>query len=193
MVKKGLEQFLQSSGKMNARLAEVVAARFQPREVEKGAFLLREGKVCDEFLFLDSGFLRAFVLNTEGEEVTTGFYKAGGIVFEVASFFHRTPSRENIQALTGCSGWAVSFTELNALFHGLPQFREFGRHLLVQGYAALKERMLSTITEPAETRYARLLHTHPEILQQAPLKYVASFLGITDSSLSRIRREWAKK
>jgi len=72
-------------------------------------------------------------------------------------------------------------------------FRDFGRSILVKGFSSLKIRMLSMITETAEQRYDTLLKTNPEIFQQAALKYIASFLGITDTSLSRIRKEYAKK
>ena len=78
------------------------------------------------------------------------------------------------------------------LFHSLPEFRDFGRAILVKGFATLKLRMLSMITETAEERYAALLQSNPEIFQQAPLKYIASYLGITDTSLSRIRKEMMK-
>ncbi|HEY0751463.1 MAG TPA: Crp/Fnr family transcriptional regulator, partial [Chitinophagaceae bacterium] len=73
--------------------------------------------------------------------------------------------------------------------HSIPEFREFGRSILVRGFSNLKLRMLSMITETAEQRYASLLQHNPEIFQYAPLKYIASYLGITDSSLSRIRKD----
>jgi len=69
-------------------------------------------------------------------------------------------------------------------FHALPEFREFGRSVLVDGFSTLKNRMLSTITETAEDRYAAPLKSNPEIFQHAPLKYIASYLGITDTSLA---------
>jgi CRP-like cAMP-binding protein len=117
----------------------------------------------------------------------------GQVVFEVTSFFNRVPSKENIQALTDCSGWFITYDQLNHFFHALPEFREFGRSILVKGFAALKTRMLSMITETAEERYAYLLQTAPELFQVVPLKYIASYLGITDTSLSRIRKEFAAK
>jgi hypothetical protein len=72
-------------------------------------------------------------------------------------------------------------------------FRDFGRSILVKGFSSLKIRMLSMITETAEQRYDTMLKTNPEIFQQAPLKHIASYLGITDTSLSRIRKEYTKK
>ncbi|MEL5993585.1 Crp/Fnr family transcriptional regulator [Hymenobacter segetis] len=175
-------------GPISAAQAEDIAIAFVPKTIAKHDFLLRAGKVSDDYLFLDSGFMRAFAYDTDGNDVTTGFYASGQIVFEVASFFNRTPSQEYIQALTDCQGWSITHQQLNALFHARPEFREFGRSVLVRGYAALKSRMLALITEPAAARYESLLHASPEILQHAPLKTVASYLGITDTSLSRIRK-----
>jgi hypothetical protein len=75
----------------------------------------------------------------------------------------------------------------------MPEFREFGRTILVNAYAQLKQRMLAMIQETAEQRYAYLLQTNPDIFQHAPLKNIATYLGITDTSLSRIRKEFSKK
>jgi CRP-like cAMP-binding protein len=170
-----------------------IADKFQYKTLAKNQLQLTEGKVCDEYFFLERGYMRAFAHDTEGNEVTTNFCAAGQMVFEVSSFFNRTRSKENMQALTDCAGWYISFAQLNELFHSLPQFREFGRSVLVKGFADLKTRMLAMITETAEERYAMLLKTNPEIFQHAPLKHIASYLGITDTSLSRIRKEFAKK
>ena len=75
----------------------------------------------------------------------------------------------------------------------MPEFREFGRSLLVSGFASLKSRMLSMITATAEERYEKLLQTNPSIFQTAALKHIASYLGVTDTSLSRIRKKFAKQ
>lgn len=170
-----------------------IAEHFNEKIIEKNEFLLREGQLSNEYFILADGFIRAFSFSTEGNEVTTAFYLPIQPVFEVASFFGRTHSKENLQALTLSKGWAISFTQLNQLFHARPEFREFGRNILVKGFASLKIRMLSMITETAEQRYAALLQANPEIFQHAPLKHIASYLGITDTSLSRIRKEMLKR
>lgn len=166
---------------------------FKERELGRNEFLLREGKISNEYLLLESGFVRAFAHDTEGTEVTTAFYSPGSAVFEVASFFQRIPAQENIQAIADSRGWMLTFEDLNHLFHAHAAFREFGRTVLVKGFAALKERMLSTIAETAEQRYVQLLQHNPQIFQQVPLKHIASYLGVTDTSLSRIRKELTKK
>lgn len=188
MTKEKLSLFLQSSGLISQAQAEDIIQDFMARTISKNDFLLRAGAVSDDYFFLDSGFMRAFAYDTEGNDISTGFYAGGQVVLEVASFFNRTPSSEYIQALTACQGWSISHRQLNALFHERMEFREFGRSVLVRGFAALKSRMLTMITEPAAARYESLLKANPDILQHAPLKNVATYLGITDTSLSRIRK-----
>ena len=188
MTKEKLTLFLQSNGLISQAQAQDIVQNFAARSISKNDFLLQAGTVSDDYFFLDSGFMRAFAYDTEGHDVSTGFYASGQVVFEVASFFNRTPSSEYIQALTACQGWSISHRQMNALFHERMEFREFGRSLLVRGFAALKSRMLAMITEPAAARYERLLKANPDILQHAPLKNVATYLGITDTSLRRIRK-----
>jgi len=193
MNKEALAGYFRSTNLVSLPVAIEIADKFNRKDISKNQFQLTEGKVCDEYLFLEKGCMRAFAHDTGGNEVTTNFYLPKEVIFEVSSFFNRTRSKENIQALTDCEGWYITFEQLNGLFHALPEFREFGRSILVRGFAELKTRMLSTITETAEERYAALLKTKPEIFQHAQLKTIASYLGITDTSLSRIRKEFAKK
>ncbi|AWG25797.1 Crp/Fnr family transcriptional regulator [Flavobacterium kingsejongi] len=193
MSKKALVAYFENTKLISLQTAAEIASHFQSKSIAKNELQLAEKGICDEYLFLEKGFMRAFAYDTEGNEVTTGFYSPGAVVFEVASFFNRTKSQENIQALTDCSGYYISYKQLNTLFHTVPQFREFGRSILVKGFSGLKTRMLSMITETAEERYLFLLKTNPEIFQHAPLKNIASYLGITDTSLSRIRKELSKK
>lgn len=188
-----LVQFFRSSNLVSTETAFAIGQQFSYTSIAKNGFFLRERQISNAYLFLEQGFMRAFAHNVNGQEITTSFYSTGQVVFEVSSFFNRTASKEAIQALTDCSGWYITYAQLNELFHAMPEFREFGRSILVKGFAALKTRMLSMITETAEERYAHLLQATPELLQAAPLKYIASYLGITDTSLSRIRKEFAAK
>jgi CRP-like cAMP-binding protein len=191
--KKVLEAYMQRTSVVSASLVAEIVERFQHKLIARNEFLLEPGKVANEYLYLEKGCMRSFAWSTEGDEVTTNFFLHGQMVFEVSSFFNRTRSKEGIQALTDCEGWFLSYEALNGLFHGLPEFREFGRSMLVKGFADLKNRMLSMITETAEERYEQLLMNQPEIFQHASLKNIASYLGITDTSLSRIRKELSKR
>jgi len=193
MSNQPLIQFLQHSQLVSLPSATAIAAVFTRREINRNEFLLKEGKMSDDYFFMETGFMRAFAHDTDGNDITTNFYSPNQVVFEVSSFFNRSISRENIQATADCSGWYITYEQLNGLFHSMPEFREFGRSILVKGFASLKTRMLSMITETAEQRYDILLRSNPEIFQHAALKHIASYLGITDTSLSRIRAAYAKK
>jgi len=193
MSSQKLIQFFKNSNLVSPQAAEEIANTFSPKEIKRNNFLLKEERICDEYFFLENGFIRAFANDIDGNDVTTNFYSSGQVVFEVSSFFNRTVSKENFQAIVDCEGWYITYEQLNSLFHSMHDFRDFGRSILVKGFSSLKIRMLSMITETAEQRYDTLLKTNPEIFQQVALKYIASFLGITDTSLSRIRKEYAKK
>ncbi len=186
------ERFIQLVLPMPFERSSDIASGFHSRTLSKGDFLLREGKISNDYCFVDEGALRAFTFDAEGNEVTTAFFQEMQLVFDLPSFFKRLPAEENIQALTDCELLFISFEEIQVLFHSLPEFREFGRTILVNAYTQLKARTLSMVRETAEQRYAGLLKTNPAVFQHAPLKYIASYLGVTDTSLSRIRKDFAK-
>jgi CRP-like cAMP-binding protein len=187
-----LVRFILNVFSMPLQQAEEIAAHFHAAEFKKNDFLLKQGRPNNEYHFMYEGFARAYTFDLDGNDVTTAFYGQHQVVCELFSFFKRIPSQENIQALSGCQTWYLSFDELQHVFHTMPLFREFGRSILVNHYAALKSRMLSMLHQTAEERYASLLRTNPDIFQHAALKQIASYLGITDTSLSRIRKEFAK-
>ena len=193
MSSQKLVQFFKSSNLVSVNAAEEIANTFSPKEIKKNEFLSKEGRINNEYFFFENGFIRSFAFDTEGNDVTTNFYSSGQVVFEVSSFFNRNISKENFQAIIDCDGWFITYEQLNHLFHSMHEFRDFGRSILVKGFSSLKIRMLSMITETAEQRYDTLLKTNPEIFKHAALKHIASYLGITDTSLSRIRKEYAKK
>ncbi|HZB12112.1 MAG TPA: Crp/Fnr family transcriptional regulator [Chryseolinea sp.] len=188
-----LINFLRSITPMKDEMVNRIAQNFVLKEFKKGDFFVKEGKLSNEYLLLESGYMRAFLMDTKGDDVTVSFYSSLTIVFEVSSFFQRVLAQENIQALSDCKGWVITFGELDTLFHSMPEFREFGRAILVKGYVTLKSRTLSMINQTAEQRYASLLRESPNIFQNAPLKHIASYLGLTDTSLSRIRKQLSKK
>jgi CRP-like cAMP-binding protein len=193
MNKEPLIHFFQSNLPVSKQTLNDIVAHFEERHFVRNEFLLKEGKVSNDYLFLVEGFMRAYTHDLNGEEVTTNFFTQNRVVFEAASFFMRTISTENIQTVTDCSGYSLTFEKLNMLFHTIPEFREFGRKMLVKEFVAFKQRTLSLINQSAEERYANLILTNNEVFQYAQLKHIASYLGVTDTSLSRIRREFAKK
>jgi len=164
-----------------------------PLKVGRNEYVLKEGKICNESHFIEKGIVRSYTYDVEGNEVTTAFYAKNNFATDLLSFFRRSPAREHLQAVTDCETWYITYEDMQASFHTIPEFREFGRLNIVNQYSILKERMLSMLQETAEQRYSHLISSSPEIFQDVPLKYIATYLGITDTSLSRIRKEFTKK
>jgi CRP-like cAMP-binding protein len=171
---------------------EIIAAHFEEINFDKNEYLLKPGKISG-YYYLAEGFVRAFTHDTNGNEITTFFYPHDRVAFEASSFFLRQPSTEYLQAITDCKVYATNFEKLNMLFHSVPEFREFARAMLVKEFVAYKQRTLAMINKSAEERYASLVADNNEVFKYAQLKQIASYLGITDTSLSRIRKEFAKK
>lgn len=169
--------------------AEKIANTFHFTKIEKNSLFLKENKISDDYFYLQKGLMRSFLYDLEGNEITTDIFTENNIVFEITSFFNRVKSEANIQAITDCIGYRISYEELNSLFHDKPAFRDFGRAILVKEFIASKKRNYAMINQTAEQRYTHLLTLRPEIFKYVPLKYIASFLGVTDSTLSRIRKK----
>lgn len=178
---------------MNQTKVGQIVEKFEPMEIERNSYLLKAGAVCNAYHFIEKGIMRSYTNNLEGDDVTTAFYSENSFASDLLSFFNRSPSREYIQAITDCETWYITYDDMQESFHTMPEFRELGRLKLVNSYSVLKERMLSMLQQTAEQRYSDLINSNPEIFQHVPLKYIASYLGITDTSLSRIRKEFAKK
>ncbi len=156
---------------------------------QKGDFLLNEGKTANEYFVLEKGLARSYVNDFNGNEVTTHFSTENEIIIDVSSLFQRIPSQENIICITDCECWKLDFDTFQELFHKIPNLAEWGRAWMSQQLFEYKQRSVEMFTLSATKRYINLLEDKPQVVQFAPLKQIASYLGITDTSLSRIRKE----
>jgi len=170
-----------------ADLQKLMAAH-EKVSYKKGDILLRQGQVADEYAIVESGLIRSYVYDYNGNDITTNFFGENDIVIEVSSLFQRSPSQEIIQAITDCVCWKINFNCFQELYHSIPGYNEWGRAWMAMQLFHFKQRSVSIFTHAATDRYMQLLQDKPQILQLAPLKQVATYLGITDSSLSRIRK-----
>lgn len=183
-----LNQIFKSSDLTGDSL-ELIISKFKRVTFDRNDYLLSQGNSSNHYWYIESGFVRSFVIDHNGNDITTNFYTKGEIVIDWSSFFLRNRTRENIQSLTSCICWQLDFETFQQLFHNIRSFREQGRSRLVTSYFALKNQSISMIADDAKTRYNQLIIEKPYIIQNVPLKYIASYLGITDTSLSRIRKK----
>lgn len=158
-------------------------------DIQQGNILLEEGKTAKEYYLIEKGLFRSFVYDYNGNEVTTEFYCSEELLIESFSLFHRKPSMENFQALTNGIVWKMEYQIFQQLLGKIEGFREWGRTWATNHLYIMKKRSVNMLTMNATDRYLNLLNERPQVIQQAPLKQIASYLGITDTSLSRIRKE----
>ncbi|MDO5524408.1 MAG: cyclic nucleotide-binding domain-containing protein, partial [Bacteroidia bacterium] len=111
----------------------------------KNSLLLQSGQTANEYLIIESGLMRSFVMDTDGNDITTNFFSEGEIVIEVSSLFQRIPTRENIQALTDCTCWKIDFDVFQHLFHSIKGFSEWGRSWMAGELFRFKQRSIEMI------------------------------------------------
>jgi CRP-like cAMP-binding protein len=167
---------------------ENILNQYQRIEFAKNDFLIQEDSTANYYYFIESGYVRSYVIDLEGNDISIKFFSATDIVIDWHSYFLKTKCRENVQAITACVAWKITFENFMKLFK-IEAFREVGRTRLVNNYFELKNHSISIIADPAKDRYLNLLKSKPDIVQNVPLKQIATYLGITDTSLSRIRKE----
>lgn len=187
-----LKEVFASSGITQTEL-ETIIPKYNRVVFEKNQYLLKQGQVEKKYWFIESGFIRSYIIDTEGNDITFNLYGEKDVVIDYASIFFFAPSRENIKALTECVCWEITYQDFQEMFNTIDSFREQQRGLLVGSYFALKEHSISLIADQAKERYLNLLKQKPHIVRNVSLKHIASFLGVTDTSLSRIRKEIAKE
>jgi CRP-like cAMP-binding protein len=163
-----------------------MGAVLQKVELPKGSFLITEGKVCHHVYFLEKGCLRGFY-NLDGKEISYWFAFENSFVTSFLSFITRKPGIENIQLIEDCTLWAITHEHLQHLYATHADIERLGRIMHERYYVMLEERFVSNHFREARERYENLLAHAPHILQRVPLGYVASYLGITQETLSRIR------
>ncbi|UXP31841.1 Crp/Fnr family transcriptional regulator [Reichenbachiella agarivorans] len=183
-----LTHVFQTKDFSSEELATIIP-QFKRTTFSKNDYLLKGGQIENYYWFIENGFVRSYVVDTEGNDITTNLCASGDIVIDWTSFFLRSPTREHIQALTDCVCWQLDFDTFQQLFHSIQSFREQGRTTLVNSYFSLKKQSVSMIADQAKERYAKLIKEKPHIIQNISLKHIATYLGITDTSLSRIRKE----
>ena len=145
-----------------------------------------EGKTCRHLHFLQQGSLRGFY-NLDGKEITHWFAFEGDFVTSFHSYITQQAAVENIQALEDSSLYRISKTSLNALMKEYHEIETLVRIVYEKYYIRLEERFVNAHFKTAAERYGDLLQQSPHILEKAPLGYIASYLGISPETLSRVR------
>lgn len=167
----------------------IIRSAFEPFSIKKKKDLLVTGQVCDYLYFINKGCLRSFYIDSKGAEHIYQIRMDNSWISDLRSFFSKSPSNYNIEALEDSSLLRISNEGFEQLLIDIPRLERYFRILFQKAYVNTLNRLNSTMWETAIDRYNEMLREHPEIFQRVPLIYIASYLGITPESLSRIRKQ----
>ncbi len=168
---------------------ELCKTFFIPKKLRKKQFLLQEGNSSTYNAFIEKGVLRSYTVDEKGNEHLVQFAIEGWWISDLYSFLSGTVSTYNIEAVENSELLLLTTTAREALMDAVPMFERYQRMLLQNAYIAMQSRISSTLTETAEEKYIHFTTTYPGIIQRVPQHMVASYLGLTPETLSRIRKQ----
>ncbi len=173
-------------GTLSPEVEKLFLGKWQSWSLPKDHFLVKENAVCDYIFFVKKGIVRIFYFKN-GKEITEWIAMDGTFCLSIISFFERGPSRLQIQTLEPSEIMGIHYDELTGLAAQYHEVETLFRKMMTSSLILSQYRMDSIQFETAQQRYDRLLETQPELIRRVPLTYLASFLGITPETLSRIR------
>lgn len=184
-----VRQFFQSFNIFTSDEIDDFLQLFERKTLSKNDFFVREGEKCKDIAFIESGIFRSYYVSGDGKDMTYCFRFPNDLLGSYSSFISGKPSMENMQAISEAEVLTVRKEEIERLVHENPRWTTFLKIIAEQEYLELEKRFFQLQRDNAATRYRLLIENRPNYIQDIPLQYLASYLGITQRHLSRIRSE----
>lgn len=164
---------------------------FVPKKLRKKRFLFGEGDICKYTIFVEKGLLRSFTVDDKGAEHILQFSMEGWWSADLYSFLTGEPSPYYVEALEDSELLMISKPSWDLLLKEVPAFERYFRILIQNNLITTQRRLIGSFSETAEEKYNKLLREFPDIIQRVPQHMIASYIGITRETLSRIRSQIA--
>jgi len=165
---------------------------FVPFEMKKNDFLLKENEICNKLWFIEKGYARQFIF-TPKDEITTDFYFPSEIITLYSSYIFNSPSMVNIQLLTDSVGYLIHWETFEKLYNKYPILLRLERIASASFCSSMGQRMHELLALTSTERYEKLMNENSYMLQHLTLKQIASYLGMAEETLSRIRNNIKNK
>lgn len=178
--------FVDSIQPLSPDIKEYLRNTLKKQHFLKKELILKKGRIATNIYFIEKGLVRCFY-EKNGKEVSSWFMKEGDFIISVDSFFNQKPGNETIQALEDCSVCFINHQELMYMYLHYPEFNFIGRVLTEKYYILCEQRLYSMRMQKAKERYDYLQKSHPELTQRVSAQFIASYLGITMETLSRVK------
>lgn len=167
---------------------KALSASFHLEMLKKGEFYLETGKPCKKLSFIKSGLLRIYK-QTEDKEVTQWISTPGYFVTDLSSLLFESPARWTIEALTDAEIYTISGINYKSIGDFVPNWHELEKLFIAKCFTILEDRVFTHLSMSAEERYSHFFGSNKELFNQVPLQYIASMLGMTPETFSRIRNK----
>ncbi len=184
-----LLQIIHQFAKLSPLDIELLNRSLHSQHLKKGQHFLLEGDVSRKIGFIEKGIMRVYVTNEQGEEDTCYFLREQQFAVALESFNRQIPAPESLQAVTDCALLTLSYDKMQLLYQQIPQWQSIVAKLTEDALLNKLYHRSPLVNADAKTRYENFLRDHADIAIRIPLGYLASYLGITQQSLSRLRRE----
>lgn len=162
---------------------------FVPETFRAKEYFLKQEKISDKIGFLESGIIRSFFYDENGNDITTHFFQPGQVVISMKSFNSQIPAKENIITLKESKLLVITYSKMMELYEEIPGWREIVKMVDEIKFNELNKRSIQLQTLSALERYQLFCERNPLIIKTVPLRYIASYLGIDIATLSRIRKK----
>ncbi len=166
----------------------VIKNYLTPKKLRKKQYLLQDGDVCKNIAFIEKGALKSYSVDDNGNEHIIQFGLEGWIIADLYSFLTGEPATYNIDAIEDAELVLISKAAHEELLEKVPKYETFTRLNITGAYLAMQKRLTSIISSPVEERYSTFTALYPNIVQRVPQHMIASYMGLTPETLSRIRR-----
>jgi CRP-like cAMP-binding protein len=187
-----LYKYLNAISPLQDKAWERIEALFSEKTLAKGDYFIGEGETAKQIGFLKSGIIRAFYRSNEGMEYNKHFFIPHNIIGGYSSLITSTPNKIIQQALTDCTILVANYSQVIKLYDLFPNFERVGRRLAELYFVNKEQREIEIVLLNADERYLILRRDYPQLEQQIPQYHIASYLGITPTQLSRIRRKFSE-
>lgn len=164
----------------------IISQLFKQTSLNKGAFFLKKEQFCNRLSFVKSGYLRIYAPHQD-KEITQWISSPGYFVTELASFLFQQRSRFNIQAISDCELYSISSDDYQKLPDYIENWTKIEKQFMASCFIILEDRVFQHLSLSAEQRYQKLFEQDKTLFQQIPLQYLASMLGMSAETFSRIR------
>lgn len=183
-----LQKYITSYFGITNQNMDKITSLFTESELKKGEFFTKSGQYCEKLSFVRSGFFRVFA-NANDKEVTQWISAKGYFITDLYSFTFKQRAKWNIQALTDCELYTIDKENYALLNNLVPNWAEMEKQFIAGCFIQLEDRVFSHLSLSAEERYDKLFENNKELFNQVPLQYLASMLGMSPETFSRIRNK----